>query len=126
MKDARGSEYVRGRYGLLLRKLGDPKENQEKFDAISPVKHVEKIKIPVYVAHGTEDLVASAAQSRRLIAELKKHGVTYEKQIERGEGHGFRKVDNRVELYTGIEAFLARHLTPRKTESVQTTALAVP
>jgi dipeptidyl aminopeptidase/acylaminoacyl peptidase len=113
MKDARGNEYLRGRYGMLRRKLGDPKKNQEKFDAISPVRHVERIKIPVFVAHGTEDPVASAAQSKQLIAELKKHGVSYEKQIERGEGHGFRNVDNRVELYTAIEAFLAKHMAPR-------------
>jgi acetyl esterase/lipase len=113
MKDARGSEHFRGRYGSLRRHLGDPAKRKEKFEEISPIKHVGQVKIPVFVAHGTEDIVATVGQSKALIAELKKHGVPHEKQIERGEGHGFRKVDNQVELYTAIEAFLAKHLAPR-------------
>ena len=114
LKDARNSEYLRGRYGVLRRNLGDPAKRKEKFEEISPIKHVGKVKVPVFVAHGTSDIVAAVGQSKALIAELKKHGVPYEKQIERGEGHGFRKVDNQVELYTAIEAFLAKHLAPRE------------
>ncbi len=113
MKDARGSEYFRGRYGALRRHLGDPAKRKEAFEEISPIKHVNKVKIPVFVAHGTDDMNAMVGRSRALIEELKEHGVPYEKQIERGEGHGFRKIDNQVELYTAIEAFLAKHLAPR-------------
>ena len=113
LKDARNSEYLRGRYGVLRRNLGDPAKRKEKFEEISPIKHVGKVKVPVFVAHGTSDIVAAVGQSKALIAELKKHGVPHEKQIERGEGHGFRKIDNQVELYTAVEAFLAKHLAVR-------------
>ncbi len=113
MKESRSGQYQRGKFGVLRRHLGDPKTNQDKFDEISPARHVDQISIPVFVAHGTEDFVASAAQSKRLIAELKKHGVPYEAQIERYEGHGFRKLDNKIELYTAIESFLAKNLAPR-------------
>lgn len=131
MQEARGSEYVRANFGVLRRRLGNPLKNQEKFDRISPARHVDEIKIPVFVAHGSEDMVASVAQSKRLIAELKKFGVPHEKQIERGEAHGFRKLDNQVELYTAIEAFLAKNLVPRGKTASQagtdsTTALVVP
>jgi dipeptidyl aminopeptidase/acylaminoacyl peptidase len=101
--------------GTLRRYLGDPMTSEETFNAMSPLRHVRQISIPVYVAHGTEDAVASVAQSRQLLAELKKHGVPHEKQIEREEGHGFHKLENRLELYAGIEAFLATHLAPRVT-----------
>jgi dipeptidyl aminopeptidase/acylaminoacyl peptidase len=30
--------------------------------------------------------------------------------IKRGEGHGMSRLDDRVEFYTMVEAFLARHL----------------
>ena len=114
MKDAeKNSESARGLLGRLRLKLGDPKRNQERFEEISPIKHVEKIKVPVFVAHGTQDLVATVAQSKKLIAEFKKHGVTYEKQIEPDEGHGFRYLENEIELYSRIEAFLAKHLAPK-------------
>lgn len=110
IKQARGSEYARGHYGVLQRYLGDPKSQQEKFDEISPIKAVSKIKVPVYVAHGKEDPIASVAQSRQLISELKKYEIPFEQQIESAEGHGFRKIDHAVALYTAVEAFLAKHL----------------
>jgi len=113
MKEEKGSEYMRASFGRLRRNLGDPKKNEEKFDEISPARHVDQITIPVFVAHGTEDVVAAVGQSRRLIANLKKYHVPYEKLIERGEGHGFQKFEDQVELYTAIEAFLAKNMTPR-------------
>jgi acetyl esterase/lipase len=110
MKESKSTGYFPAQYGTLRRRLGDPKQDAEKFEAISPVRHAERIKIPIYVAHGTDDVVASVAQSKRLIAELKKYGVTHEAQIEREEGHGFQMLENRVELYTAIEKFLEKHL----------------
>jgi dipeptidyl aminopeptidase/acylaminoacyl peptidase len=74
---------------------------------------VDQVKIPMFVAHGTGDQNALPEESKHLIAELKKYRVPYEKLIERGEGHGFRRLDNRIELYTAIEAFLAKNMTPR-------------
>ncbi len=113
MKEARGNEQLRSRYGVLRRMLGDPGKNKEKFEAISPLRRVDRIKIPVFVAHGTEDFVASSNQSRRLIAELKKHRIPHEKHFEQGEGHAFRWLESRVELYTAIEAFLGKNMAPR-------------
>jgi acetyl esterase/lipase len=109
----RNSEYLRGRYEWFLRNLGDPKKEQDKFDAISPIKHVANIRVPVFVAHGAEDVVADVEQSRRLISELKKHGVPHKKQIEGSEGHGFQKLENKIQLYDAIDAFLRENLAPR-------------
>jgi len=117
MRNAKNSEVFRSQYGTLRRFLGDPKKSQEKFDEISPLRHVDQIGIPVFVAHGTEDPVASVSQSKKLIAGLKKNAVPYEKLIEGGEGHGFHQLDHQVELYTAIEAFLAKNLAPRVTPS---------
>lgn len=113
MKDSRRSMYARGHYGVLRRELGDPKAHQEKFEALSPIHHVNQIKIPIFVAHGKEDVVASVGQSNDLVKQLEKFGVVYEKQIEAGEGHGFRQLDHQVKLYSAIESFLAKHLAPR-------------
>src|SRR5690606_41181613 len=113
IKDARGSVYARGQYGVLMRELGDPKVHEEKFEELSPIHHINQIKIPIFVAHGKEDVVATVAQSKNLLKELEKFGVAHEKQIQGGEGHGFRQLDNQVKLYTAIEAFLGKHLAPR-------------
>jgi dipeptidyl aminopeptidase/acylaminoacyl peptidase len=113
LKSSRSGSVGTWRYAWLKRHLGDPKKNAERFEEISPLRHVAKVRIPVYVAHGVEDPIARYDQSHRLIAELKKHRVPFEKQIEYGESHGFRKLENSVQLYTAIEAFLAKHLAPR-------------
>ena len=108
-------------YGRLMRKLGDPKMERDKFDAISPVRHVDRVHVPIFVAHGKEDEVADIEQSRRLVSELKKYQVEHEVMFVGGEGHGMHHLDNQVELYTRIEAFLAKHLAPVGTAVATTT-----
>lgn len=110
--EARDNDDVRGRFEFLRRRLGDPKKEQEKFDDISPMRHVDQIKVPVFVAHGKEDIVASVQQSRRLVERLKENGVPHVARFESGEGHGMAYLENRIELYTEVEKFLARYLVP--------------
>ena len=96
MNEVRREDPDESHYGTLRHFLGDPRLTQERFDAISPVRHVDQIKIPVFVAHGAEDPVASVAQSQHLISELRQHNVSVEQQIEYGEGHGFSQLDHKV------------------------------
>jgi dipeptidyl aminopeptidase/acylaminoacyl peptidase len=44
--------------------------------------------------------------------------VPHETYIVGGEGHGMRHIDKQVELYTRIEAFLAKNLVPAKPATV--------
>ncbi len=90
--------------------LGDPKEAKERFEAISPINHVDKIKIPIYVAHGKSDSNVSVQQSKRLVRELKKHDVPHQTFFREWEGHGFFDQRNSFALYREIERFLAEHL----------------
>ena len=100
-------------YHYLRRKLGKPDEQPEKFRQISPVHHVSKIRVPVFVAHGGDDPITEITQATRLIGELARAGVPHEKHIERSEGHGMSYTRNTVELYEKVEAFLAKNLAPR-------------
>ena len=45
------------------------------FANISPLNHVDQVKVPVFVTHGTTDHVVDIEQSKRLVAELKAHHV---------------------------------------------------
>jgi len=95
---------------VLLRFLGDPKQSQAEFAEISPLNHIDQVKIPVLVAYGGSDPVVSVDQSKRLIAELKRQKVPCEVLIKRDEGHGMARLDDQVEYYTMVEKFLARNL----------------
>lgn len=98
------------RSAWLRRELGDPKVNREKFDAISPYRHVDQIKCPIFVAHGEEDRNADTDQSRRLVKALAKAGVPHETMFVADEGHGLAGQKHRIEFFTRLEAFLRRHL----------------
>lgn len=109
LKDDRTNDNIY-RYEWLRRDLGDPRTDREKFEAISPYRHVGRIKVPVFVAHGEADRNAETSQSRRLVRALKSAGVPHETLFLSEEAHGLALMKNRVELYTRIEAFLKKHL----------------
>jgi len=110
IKDKQYDQYKYPEYGYLTRRLGDPSKNREKFDAISPVRHVDQIRVPVFVAGGMEDRAVEIEQSRSLISAMEKCHVPHETMIVNWEGHGMRHLDNRIELYTRILAFLDKNL----------------
>ncbi len=110
MNDSRYSQYVSGELGFLKHRLGDPKKDPAKFRAISPIHFVENMQAPMFVSHGKDDPVASRLESQRLVTQLKKHDKVHESLFIAREGHGMAHLDNRVELYQRIEAFLAQHL----------------
>jgi dienelactone hydrolase len=99
-------------FAFLVRKLGDPKKQREKFDQIAPVRHVNQVRVPVFVSHGGYDPIADIGQSTRLISELEKNHVVHESLIVREETHGMAHLTNDVELYSRIERFLATNLAP--------------
>lgn len=101
-------------YGRMIKVLGDPRSETAKYEAMSPLRHVAKIRVPVFVAGGKDDFVVEIEQSKRLIAELDRHGIAHEKFLVGGEGHGMAFLKNEVELYDRILAFLDRHLSPAK------------
>jgi acetyl esterase/lipase len=105
-------QYTNAAFAILKRHLGDPAKQKEKFDAISPLRHVDKVKIPFFVSGGTEDNTVDISESRSLLSELSKYNIPHEELIVGGEGHGMYHVENQVQLYDRIDAFLAKYLSP--------------
>jgi acetyl esterase/lipase len=99
-----------GEYELLTDELGKPGRDDKYLEQISPLDHADQIRVPVLIAHGTEDQIVDVAQSKRLAKALKRNGVPYETFYRAEEGHGFRDYKDRVEFYHHVEAFLAANL----------------
>jgi dipeptidyl aminopeptidase/acylaminoacyl peptidase len=97
-------------YDLLLKKLGDPKKQQERFEAMSPIAHVAAIKAPVLVVHGKLDGTVDYRQSTKLLSELKQHKIPHEKLFFDTEFHGLSEQKNRQKFLEAVERFLAKHL----------------
>jgi len=85
------------------------------FDARSPAMNVDKVKASLFLVHGTEDVRVPIANAHFLEKELKKAGKIYEK-IYKKEGHGFQKVNNRIELFNKMIEFLDKNIGKRNFE----------
>lgn len=118
LRSKRYDQFDNPTYARLMRKLGDPNKDKEMFEEISPLRRVGNIRVPVFVAHGREDRVVDIAQSKRLVSELNRHNVVHEDLFVGGEGHGMGHLDNQMELYERIAAFLDKNLKPQAKESL--------
>jgi len=101
-------------YARLLKKLGNPSTDAEKYAAMSPINFVQNIRVPVFVAGGKDDQTVELQQSRKLINAFERHNVVHEKLFIGGEGHGMAHLENQVELYGRIETFLDKYLMAGK------------
>ena len=81
-------QFDRPYYGRMIKKLGDPNRESERFAAMSPINFVDKIHVPVFVAGGTEDQTVEIQQSKRLVSALDKYHVPYEKLFIGEEADG--------------------------------------
>ena len=79
--------------------------------AQSPAFNVSRIKADLMLVHGAKDPRVPISQYNFLMDRLKDAGKAPEVTIvEDKEGHGFYDYQNQVDLYTAMEAFLAKHL----------------
>lgn len=93
----------------LEHRVGDPKD-AKLMERMSPLAHVKNIKAPVFIIHGRRDIRVKMKHADLLKAELDELGKPYEWLVKNKEGHGFRKVENKVEMYEKVEKFLKQHL----------------
>ena len=92
----------------MQRALGKTKPER---DAMSPVNHADKIKIPVYLAAGARDPRCPPENTEAMEKALIAAGNTPEGvMITTGEMHGFYKDENKLKLYTEMLNFFARHI----------------
>ncbi|KAJ6552821.1 alpha/beta-hydrolase [Mycena capillaripes] len=70
---------------------GSPEEVPDIYRARSPLFHAQKIKTPVLLAHGVQDVVIPISQTDSIVAEIKKHSGQVDYLRFEDEGHGFRR-----------------------------------
>lgn len=86
--------------------VGQPEQLAES----SPNRIAARIKAPVFLAAGGEDIIAPVEHTRMMEKALRGAGTPVEALYYDTEGHGFYKQANRTEYYTRLLAFFSRHL----------------
>ena len=79
--------------------------------AQSPAYGVDRLKAPVMLVHGEKDERVPIKNMHFLVSQMAKAGKQPEVVVvEPKEGHGFRDVDNNVNLYTKMLAFFDKYI----------------
>lgn len=84
--------------------------NLDDLIANSPARQVDKLTIPLFLAHGEKDQRAPIEHYEMLTKALDKAGKPYESFVVENEWHGFYDSSVRAKYYTRVLEFLAKHL----------------
>jgi dipeptidyl aminopeptidase/acylaminoacyl peptidase len=80
--------------------------------ARSPINHVANIKSPLYIAHGKKDIRAHVEHFYALRDRLEQENIPFEQLLVEKEGHGFYKIENRLNYANELLGFLDKHIGP--------------
>jgi len=99
----------------LYAELGDPfSADSARLYNISPVFHGGKVKNPVMVLQGANDIRVLQVESDEMVAAIRANNVPVEYVIFPDEGHGFRKKENQIKGYGQVLTFLDKYLMGKK------------
>ncbi|MDR3415129.1 MAG: S9 family peptidase [Nevskia sp.] len=96
----------------LDRLIGAENIRDPVYDAISPVKHVDQIKIPLLLIHGTDDSVVPPEQTRYMAEAMQKAGKPYELVTLSGEDHWLSRTETRTQMLKAVVQFLEKNNPP--------------
>jgi dipeptidyl aminopeptidase/acylaminoacyl peptidase len=104
------------------RYVGDPEIPEQEADMLarSPITMVDRIRTPLLVAQGANDVRVVRAQSDTIVASLRERGVPVEYLVADDEGHGFANPENRMRLNRAVERHFAEHLGGRAADDART------
>ena len=90
--------------------IGDPEKDAAWFRQHSPLQRAAELKQPLLMAHGIEDRrvpIQHAGYFRDAVQASNKQVTSI---VYNNEGHGWRHVENNLDFWTKVEAFLDKNL----------------
>ena len=91
-------------------KYGHPEEDYVLLEAISPLRAVDNIDVPLLVVHGELDTNVPIGEAQQIVAALRALGRPVEYLELVGEGHEYRRADSRLRLIERVRDFLLTHV----------------
>ncbi|MGM0606012.1 MAG: S9 family peptidase [Halobacteriota archaeon] len=98
------------RRSLREAEYGSLEDDRDFLESISPINTIDAIDAPLFVLHGANDPRVPIDEAEQIVDAAKKQGVPVRKLVFEDEGHGFTKLENRIEAYEAIVDFLEEHV----------------
>jgi dipeptidyl aminopeptidase/acylaminoacyl peptidase len=90
---------------------GDPVRQADMLRTLSPIHKIDRIRTPLLVLHGANDTNVPVIEAEQTVESLKKRNVAVEYILFPDEGHGWRKIPNRIRSTVSIVKFFRARLT---------------
>jgi dipeptidyl aminopeptidase/acylaminoacyl peptidase len=85
--------------------IGDSKADKAYFDRNSPARNADKIKVPLMLTMGSDDVRVPLVHGEQMRDAMIKAGKRVDWKVYTDEGHGFNKEANVVDFYTRTMQF---------------------
>ena len=89
-----------------------PAGNDSVLDAISPIKHIDAVHVPVLLIHGREDTVVPYEQSQLMFDALHRAGKDVQLVTLNHEDHWLSRSETRLQMLQATVQFLRAHNPP--------------
>ena len=89
---------------------GSPERDRALLERLSPIHRVDKIRAPLFVFHGANDVRVPIEETEQIVAALQARGVPVDYLRVEDEGHSISRLSNRLALYPAVATFLDRYL----------------
>jgi dipeptidyl aminopeptidase/acylaminoacyl peptidase len=96
-----------------IRRMGDVEADEELNRSLSPLYHVEEIRVPVLIGQGANDPRVNIRNSDLIAEALRKKNLPVTYVVYSDEGHGFARPENNLDFFGRVEEFLAKNLGGR-------------
>ena len=107
MKKLRENAHYFANKNIIKEQLGN---DTDQLKRTSPVRMVDKIKIPILLIHGSDDAIVPVEQSRMMADELKDQKKIYEYIELKNGSHHFDYLPHRKQTFEAMEEFLKKYL----------------
>ena len=86
--------------------MGDPVENKALYEDRSPINFIDRIKAPILLIAGGNDVRDPRGEAEQVATAIKKKGGVVQIKIYENEGHQFSRIENQIDAYQRVSDFL--------------------
>ncbi|MGZ4334339.1 MAG: prolyl oligopeptidase family serine peptidase [Gaiellaceae bacterium] len=88
------------------REYGSLVHDRDFLIEVSPMTHIDVIRVPLFIQHGENDPRVPVGESQHIARVLAEKGIRCELVVYDDEGHTIEKLANRIDCFTRAAAFL--------------------
>jgi dipeptidyl aminopeptidase/acylaminoacyl peptidase len=110
MREGKIGQFSNSFYSRYLHKLGNPDKDTQKFDAIAPLRHADKVSSAMLITWGEYDDPELISESKDMASSVERNHVQVETMSFLNEAVGVNHLAHKLDLYSHLEAFLSKNL----------------